>query len=165
MQKIGSVFICLFLGLSFTSCAACKKADRLTNAQKANTQNVWDVTSASDEQCANCVFCKIVKKESPCAIVYEDDMVLAFKNRSPRAHIHILIIPKRHITGLVSCVKADQEVLGHIQIVASEIANGVLELRDNGFRVFTNCGKNANQTVFHIHYHLVGGKYLGDAIN
>ena len=105
----------------------------------------------------NCLFCKIVKGEIPSSKVYEDDKVFAFKDINPQAPIHIVIIPKKHISALSVASEEDKEVLGHIQLVASKLAGQFAECK-NGFRVVNNCGADGGQTVFHIHYHLLGGK-------
>ena len=106
-----------------------------------------------------CIFCKIIAKEIPAAVQYEDDKVLAFNDIAPVAPIHILIVPKVHVNSLVSVTGADIDLLGHIQWVAAQIAANVPELA-NGYRVITNCGDWAGQSVFHLHYHLIGGKQL-----
>jgi histidine triad (HIT) family protein len=108
----------------------------------------------------NCIFCKIAKGEISSHKIYEDEVVFAFKDINPKAPVHIIIIPKRHIVslGAVSC--KEEQILGHIQIVASKISKQFKEMR-NGFRLVNNCGVNGGQTVFHIHYHLLGGRAFG----
>ncbi|MEW5693614.1 MAG: histidine triad nucleotide-binding protein [Candidatus Hydrogenedentota bacterium] len=105
----------------------------------------------------NCIFCKIIKNEIATNKVYEDDDILAFNDINPKAPLHILIIPKKHIPSLEYAKKEDIEVLGKMQIVAKEIAikNGVIK---DGVRLVLNCNKGAGQEVFHIHYHLLGGR-------
>ena len=107
----------------------------------------------------DCLFCKIVNKELPSEIVYEDDDVLAFRDIKPQAPVHILIIPKRHIETLADLTEDDEDIIGHAMFVASRLARdlGI----DKGFRVVVNCGKEAGQSVFHIHMHLLGGRSLG----
>ncbi|NLA06121.1 MAG: histidine triad nucleotide-binding protein [Firmicutes bacterium] len=107
----------------------------------------------------DCLFCKIANKELPSEIVYEDDDVLAFRDINPQAPVHVLIIPKRHIASLSDLTEDDKDAMGHLMFVASKLADdlGIGE----GFRVVVNCGKDAGQSVFHIHMHLLGGRSLG----
>lgn len=107
----------------------------------------------------SCIFCKIVKKEVPSKIVYEDEMVLAFEDIAPQAPIHILVIPKKHYPTLLEMNENDKELLGHIFMVIKKIAKqkGVEE---RGFRVVMNCNPEAGQTVYHIHFHLLAGRQM-----
>lgn len=103
----------------------------------------------------DCIFCKIIKGEVPSDKVWEDDDLLAFKDIKPSAPVHILIVPKKHIENVSSTTKKDLALLGKIQLTAVEIARK-LNIAD-AFRVSTLNGKKAGQTVFHLHYHLMGG--------
>jgi histidine triad (HIT) family protein len=105
------------------------------------------------------LFTKIIKKEIPANIEYEDDYVVAFKDISPQAPIHILIVPKKPIPTINDADQADAELLGRIIIVAKELAikNGIAE---TGYRLVLNCNEDAGQTVFHIHCHLLGGRQM-----
>lgn len=107
----------------------------------------------------DCVFCKIVKGEIPSKKEYEDDGVLAFRDINPVAPVHILIVPKKHIKNLSSASVEDAAILGKCQVVASELAkkNGI----GGAFRLLTASGSEAGQSVFHLHYHLVGGGKFG----
>ncbi len=105
----------------------------------------------------NCLFCKIAKGEIPSQKVYEDEKVFAFRDINPQAPVHIVIVPKAHISDLNSASDNDAKVLGHMQLVAAKIAKQFPEMK-NGFRIVNNCGPDAGQTVFHIHYHLLGGR-------
>ena len=105
----------------------------------------------------DCVFCKIVNNEIPSAKVYEDDMILAFRDISPTAPTHILFIPKRHIASVAEITEADGGLLGHIFAKIPEVAHA--EKLDS-YRVVSNCGKDAGQTVEHLHFHLIGGREL-----
>ncbi|MDR2427233.1 MAG: histidine triad nucleotide-binding protein [Endomicrobium sp.] len=105
----------------------------------------------------NCLFCKIIKGEIPSKKIYEDEKVFAFDDINPQAPVHIIIIPKKHIQDLNSLAEGDESILGHIQSVAAKIALQFPDLK-NGYRVVNNCGIDAGQTVFHIHYHLLGGR-------
>jgi len=107
----------------------------------------------------DCVFCKIVKKEIPTEIVYEDEKIIAFKDIKPVAPIHILIIPKKHIPTIDHLEKKDRELIGELFLVAQKIAReqGVSE---SGYRLIANVGEDAGQTVDHLHLHLIGGEKL-----
>ena len=108
----------------------------------------------------NCLFCRIAKGEIPSQKVYEDEKVFAFRDINPQAPVHIVIIPKKHLSDLASVSGAEESILGHIQVSAAKIASQFPELK-NGFRLVNNCGADAGQTVFHIHYHLLGGRSFG----
>ena len=112
---------------------------------------------------ADCIFCKIVNKEIPSAILYEDDQILAFKDINPIAPVHLLVIPKKHIISVNDIVDEDTEVIGNIFIVIKKLAQqqGIAE---SGYRVITNIGRDGGQEVKHLHFHLIGGKELGKKI-
>ena len=107
----------------------------------------------------DCLFCKIIKGEIPSEKIYEDDYVYAFNDISPTAPVHVLIVPIKHISTLNDIGAEDMELIGRIYIAAKKIA-GSLGISEEGYRVVTNCNKNAGQTVFHIHFHLIGGREL-----
>lgn len=109
----------------------------------------------------DCLFCKMVSKEIPTTIVYEDEDVLAFNDIAPKAPVHVLIIPKKHIESLAAATEEDARILGKLQMLAHRLAKE-LGIAESGYRVLTNSGKDSGQVVFHLHYHLVGGKTLGD---
>lgn len=112
-----------------------------------------------DLEMENCIFCKIIKKQIPCEMVYEDDKVIGFKDISPEAPVHVVIIPRQHIADL-NCLKQDQaEIIGHIFIVAKNIAKS-LGIAEHGYRIVSNCGEQGGQTVQHLHFHLLGGRML-----
>ena len=102
------------------------------------------------------LFLKIIDKEIPANIIFEDDDILAFEDINPQAPTHILIIPKKHIAKLSDADTSDQKLLGHMLIKANEIAAN-LKL-DNTFRLVINNGANAGQSVFHLHMHLLSGR-------
>lgn len=106
----------------------------------------------------DCIFCKIINGEIPSNKVYEDDDILAFRDISPMAPTHILVIPKRHIASMAEITSEDSNLIGHIFAKIADIARE--EKIDDGFRVISNCGKAAGQTVFHLHYHVIGGREL-----
>lgn len=107
----------------------------------------------------NCIFCKIIAGEIPSTKVYEDETVYAFNDISPIAPVHVLIIPKQHIAKLEDITEENSGVISHIFEVAAKIAKDMG--LQNGFRVVSNCGEDAGQTVFHIHFHLLAGRKLG----
>lgn len=106
------------------------------------------------------IFSKIIAKEIPADIVYEDDRVMAFKDINPQAPVHILIIPIKEIPTVNDVTEADEATLGHMFIVAAQIAKeqGIAE---SGYRLMLNTNKDARQEVFHMHMHLLGGRDLG----
>ncbi len=106
---------------------------------------------------SNCIFCKIAQGEIPSEIVYQDEKVTAFYDLSPKAPVHILIIPNGHYTDLNDCREEDAALLGHILLAAAKIA-GEKGIGETGYRVIVNDGPDAGQTVFHLHYHLLGGR-------
>lgn len=107
-----------------------------------------------------CLFCRIVNREIPADVVYEDDRILAFRDIFPQAPVHVLIIPKAHREGLNDLTPDFEGVLGRIPFVAAQIAREQ-GCASTGYRMLTNSGANAGQTVFHLHFHLMGGKELG----
>lgn len=112
---------------------------------------------------SDCIFCKIINKEIPSEVVFEDEQVVAFKDINPLAPVHLLIIPKKHIESLDEALPEDEGLLGHILIVAQQLAkkSGIAE---NGYRVVTNIGEEGGQIVKHLHFHVLGGKVLGTKI-
>jgi histidine triad (HIT) family protein len=106
-----------------------------------------------------CLFCKIVNREVPASIVYEDDRVLAFNDINPQAPVHILIVPKRHIASLNDLHPDHDAIVGELVRRAAAIA-GEREISAGGFRTVFNTNRDAGQTVFHIHLHLLGGRSL-----
>ncbi len=106
----------------------------------------------------DCLFCKIISGEIPSKKVYEDDLCYAFYDINPVAPVHVLVIPKKHIESLDKLEKEDGEIISHIMLKIKEIAN---QLRlENGYRVVTNIGEDGQQSVKHLHFHLIGGRKL-----
>ena len=105
---------------------------------------------------AKTLFSKIIDREIPAKIVYEDDLCLAFHDVAPRAPTHILIVPKKPIAKLSDTVAEDQALLGHLLLTASKIAQD--EGHGESFRLVVNNGEGAGQTVFHLHIHILGGR-------
>lgn len=105
----------------------------------------------------SCIFCRIVNKEIPAKVVYEDDRVLAFHDINPQAPYHILVIPKKHLSTLLEISEEDKDLIGHIYMTINKIAQD-LGFAERGFRVVVNCKEEAGQTVFHIHFHVLAGR-------
>ena len=106
----------------------------------------------------DCLFCKIVKGEIPSDKVYEDELVYVFKDIAPTAPVHLLVIPKEHISRLDEVNGSNSAVIAHIYEVIAKLSKD-LDLKE-GFRVVSNCGESAGQSVFHIHFHLLAGRPL-----
>ncbi|MGP4845236.1 histidine triad nucleotide-binding protein [Marinobacter sp. 1Y8] len=109
---------------------------------------------------AETIFDKIINREIPADIVYEDDVSLAFRDINPQAPVHLLIIPKKQIATINDIESDDRELVGHLFVVANKLAKD-MGFADDGYRVVMNCNEQAGQTVFHIHLHLLAGKPLG----
>lgn len=105
------------------------------------------------------IFSRIVRKEIPAKIVYEDDVSMAFHDVNGQAPVHVLVIPKRQIDSLNEASVEDANLLGHLQIVVQKVAR-LLNVHESGYRVVMNCGRDGGQSVGHIHYHLLGGRPL-----
>ncbi len=108
---------------------------------------------------SDCIFCKIIKKEIPAKIVYEDDKVVAFEDVNPQAPVHILIVPIKHIPTILDITQDDNALIGHIFMVANNIAKNK-GISGSGFRTVFNCNKDAGQAVYHIHLHILGGRRM-----
>jgi histidine triad (HIT) family protein len=108
----------------------------------------------------NCLFCRIVAKQIPSAIVYEDDAVVAFKDIAPQAPVHLVLVPRVHFAGLDQLTPELAPLVGRIALVAKDLANrnGIAA---GGYRLVSNCGPDAGQTVQHLHFHLLGGAPMG----
>lgn len=111
----------------------------------------------------DCIFCRIIRREIPSTIVYEDEKVLAFRDINPVAPVHVLIIPKKHIANIEALNDDNAGIVADIHLAVKKVAEkeGVSQ---KGYRLISNCGKEAGQTVFHLHYHLIGGKELGTGL-
>ncbi|MFA5512712.1 MAG: histidine triad nucleotide-binding protein [Candidatus Kapaibacterium sp.] len=106
------------------------------------------------------IFTKIIKREIPAEIVYEDEQLIAFNDVAPKAPVHILVVPKKQIPTINDVEDTDAELLGRIIITAAKIAKSK-GIDKRGYRLIVNCNPEGGQTVFHIHFHLIGGKQLG----
>ena len=105
------------------------------------------------------LFTKIIDREIPADIVYEDELCLAFRDINPQAPTHILLIPKKEIVSMATVEEEDEGILGHLMLKASEIASD-LGLAQNGYRLVVNTNEDAGQSVFHLHIHMLGGRKL-----
>ncbi len=108
----------------------------------------------------DCIFCKIINKEIPSKIVFENDFVIAFEDLNPVAPVHILIVPKKHIESLNEMQEEDFRYVSEVYKAAKKIAEDK-NIAKNGYRIVNNCGEDGGQTVKHIHFHLIGGNKLG----
>ena len=107
---------------------------------------------------SDCLFCKIINGDIPSSKVYEDDLCYAFRDIAPMAPTHVLVVPKCHISGVDGITAENSAVVAHIFEVIPQIAKA--EGLVNGYRVVSNCGPDAGQTVPHLHFHILGGKQL-----
>jgi histidine triad (HIT) family protein len=109
---------------------------------------------------SDCLFCGIVQGQVKSDVVYRDESVVAFKDIRPRAPVHILIVPRKHVATILDLEVNDQAALGQIVLVIAKLARE-LGIAESGFRVVANSGADAGQTVFHLHFHLLGGRRFG----
>ncbi len=108
----------------------------------------------------DCIFCKIVSGELEAKVVYEDDLCLAFEDIYPKAPVHLLLIPKKHIISLQDLTEHDQQLIGHMMLILPKLA--ARQGLDRGFRTQINTGKAGGQEVFHLHIHLLGNISVSD---
>ena len=102
-----------------------------------------------------CLFCSIVQKNTPATMIYEDELAVAFADINPKAPIHILVVPKKHISSLAEAEPEDQELLGHLLLVLQQVAK---DKEVNGFKTILNTGREGGQVIDHLHFHLLAGK-------
>jgi histidine triad (HIT) family protein len=107
----------------------------------------------------DCLFCKIINREIPASIVYEDERVLAFNDINPQAPTHVLVVPKRHIASLSDLAEGDDQIVGEVVRRAAAIAQD-RGIAAGGYRTVFNTNRDAGQTVFHVHLHLLGGRSM-----
>ena len=119
----------------------------------------WDVDEERRNLDSGCVFCKIISGDLPSREIYSDDRVMAFRDTSPVAKVHVLVVPKAHVTDLAEAEPQHDELLGHLMRAAAEVAKktGIVE---SGYRLAMNQGVNAGQIVEHLHLHVLGGQKL-----
>ena len=108
---------------------------------------------------SECIFCKIVAKAIPAALIYEDDLVVAFDDVNPQAPTHTLVIPRRHVGSIAELQDSDIELLGRLMLAGNTIARQK-GIADAGYRVVVNTGAHGGQSVFHLHLHILGGRHL-----
>jgi len=111
----------------------------------------------------NCIFCRIIKGEIPSSKVYEDEYVVAFKDIKPATPVHVLVVPKTHIDSLEGLNDENIENVVHIHHAIKKVAE-ITGINKDGYRVIVNCGEGAGQTVFHLHYHVLGGTKLNERL-
>lgn len=107
----------------------------------------------------SCIFCKIINKEAPSQVVYENKEIIVFKSIEPRAEIHLLIVPKKHIKSIIDLEEKDVILAGKLLLVAKKIAEKN-KLAKQGYKLIFNCGRGGGQIIDHLHLHLLGGKGL-----
>ena len=107
----------------------------------------------------DCLFCGIVEGKVKANLVYQDDSIVAFKDIAPKAPVHILIIPRKHLVSVSDIAEADRALIGQIFQVAARLAREQ-GIANNGYRVVVNSGADAGQSVFHLHFHLLGGRQM-----
>jgi len=110
-----------------------------------------------------CIFCKIAAKTMSANIIFEDDLIVAFTDIAPKAPVHILIVPKKHIQTIDDITKIDQTLIGHMVLIAQQIARSK-QISNSGYRLVFNVRHHAGQVVDHIHLHILGGKKLGEMV-
>jgi len=108
---------------------------------------------------SDCLFCKIVAREVPGTIIYEDNDILAFNDINPQAPVHILIIPKTHYSTVNDFQEIDTEIIGKLMLVSTQLAKKY-KIEENGYRLLVNCNKDGGQAVYHVHFHLLGGRQM-----
>lgn len=107
----------------------------------------------------DCLFCGIAQGTIPSEIVHEDEICIAFNDVNPQAPVHFLVIPKKHIASIADITEADEKILGHMLKIIAILANDK-GLNDNGYRVVSNIGKDGQQSVPHLHFHIIGGRSM-----
>lgn len=114
---------------------------------------------------SDCIFCKLANGEIPTQLIYEDEALVAFPDLHPQAPVHVLIVPKKHVADIDTLAShADGEmILGQVLQAIPKVAD-LVGIRQNGYRLINNCGPDAGQTIEHVHFHMLGGKVLGDKI-
>jgi histidine triad (HIT) family protein len=108
----------------------------------------------------DCIFCKIAAGQIPAAMLYDDGEVLVFRDINPEASVHLLIIPRRHIPTLNDLTEADAALIGRLYLAGKQVA-AKLGVAESGYRMVTNCNRDAGQIVFHVHMHLLAGREMG----
>lgn len=104
----------------------------------------------------NCIFCKIINHEIPSKVVYEDELVVAFEDVNPQAPVHVVVIPKKHVANVSELALEDAALVKAVIDACVKVAE-IKGIKESGFRLINNCGKDAGQTVMHAHFHVLGG--------
>ena len=106
-----------------------------------------------------CIFCEIIEKKRPARLIYEDEFAVAFEDINPQAPVHALVVPKKHIPTILEIGEEDKSLIAHLFRTANKIAKDK-GIADRGFRLVMNCNEESGQTVFHIHLHILGGRFM-----
>lgn len=107
----------------------------------------------------NCIFCKILHRELPARVIYEDDLSMAFEDINPQAPVHVLVVPREHIPTFNDVKEEHREMIGHLSMVINRIAEEK-GIKEHGYRVVINCNPAGGQMVYHLHIHLMGGRQM-----
>jgi histidine triad (HIT) family protein len=107
----------------------------------------------------DCIFCQIANHHIPATVVYEDERIIAFEDIDPQAPVHVLIVPKKHISTLLEIQENEAELLQHMVLTANMIA-AMKNIHHRGFRIVLNCNPDGGQTVYHLHMHILGGRKM-----
>lgn len=121
-------------------------------------RDAWERLPKKGGNMEDCIFCKLANGEIPTDMVYEDDRIACFRDADPQAPVHVLMVPKRHITSLDDLTEEDSDLLGYMMIKIKDIAAG--EGLENGYRAVINCGEDGQQTVKHLHIHILGKRKM-----
>ena len=108
----------------------------------------------------DCIFCRIIKREIPATVYYENDKVIVIQDIHPVAPVHVLIISKEHIPGIEQITPQNQDILGEFAFAAQKMSK-MMKISATGYRLINNCGPDAGQSVPHLHFHMIGGRMLG----
>jgi len=112
----------------------------------------------------SCIFCKIANKEIPSQFLFESENLVAFRDLNPQAPVHILVVPKMHISSINEITSENSQIVAEIFEAINKIAEQE-EIKESGYRVISNCGEDGCQSVQHLHFHLVGGKKLSETLS
>ena len=121
-------------------------------------RDAWERLPKKGGNMEDCIFCKLANGEIPTDMVYEDNRIACFRDADPQAPVHILMVPKRHIPSLDDLTEEDSDLLGYMMIKIKDIAAG--EGLENGYRAVINCGEDGQQTVKHLHIHILGKRKM-----
>jgi histidine triad (HIT) family protein len=106
-----------------------------------------------------CIFCDIISKKIPARIIYEDEFAVAFEDVNPQAPVHVLVVPRKHIATSLDITEEDEALMSHLFRVANKVSKDK-DIAKRGFRLVTNCNREAGQTIFHLHLHVLGGRIM-----